>query len=479
MYILDANQINEKMNLATKKIAMPPKFIGLKFSEFERLTKEGGTSGTGLISVRKARLIPSYKMGDELHLASITLSSMSLIKEFRDQIFALIGMKRQGTHHFYTEIAINEKGLNDCRFDGLILQVVKGEIRDAVFLEFKGAKADIEPNQIDRYLNFIKTNFKGVSKLVTVSSEFVADVTHTPYDLPTKVTKGFTLSHLSWSHIKTIAHLLLFDNDENIEDTDQIALMEEVLEYYEDDKVGLSSYNSMSRSWANVVKAIKEKTKTSKEEIDECVKSWIEEQTDMAHLLSKHLGVMVKTSSAKGETSLTKRLKSEATKLEKTSTLSFDLNIKGSYSDINVLADFETSFVTMSVQITPPLTSDKKGKARLKWLLVQLLKCQKISGEAFAQIQPHLFIETRQKYFSNVLRTNVSQFAEVESQLDLSKDIVQFNVLMQRDLKKKFSSGKGFVMELEQMLFNFYSNVVQNLTSWTPPQPKMHQEEVE
>ena len=131
----------------------------------------------------------------------------------------------------------------------------------------------------------------------------------------------------------------------------------------------------------------------------------------------------------------------------------------------------------MSVQITPPLTSDKKGKARLKWLLVQLLKCQKISGEAFAQIQPHLFIETRQKYFSNVLRTNVSQFAEVESQLDLSKDIVQFNVLMQRDLKKKFSSGKGFVMELEQMLFNFYSNVVQNLTSWTPPQPKMHQEE--
>jgi hypothetical protein len=50
---------------------------------------------------------------------------------------------------------------------------------------------------------------------------------------------------------------------------------------------------------------------------------------------------------------------------------------------------------------------------------------------------------------------------------------------MQRDLKKKFSSGKGFVMEREQMLFNFYSNVVQNLTSWTPPQPKMHQEEVE
>jgi len=467
------------MNLAAKKITMPPKFTGLKFAEFERLTKEGGISGNGLISVRQARLIPSYKMGDELHLASITLSSMSLIKEFREQVFALIGMKRQGVHYFYTEIAINEKGLNDCRFDGLVLQVVKGEIRDAVFLEFKGAKAAIEPNQIERYLNFIKANFKGVSKLVTVSSEFVADVSHTPYELPSKVTRGFNLSHLSWSQIKTIAHLLLFDNDENIEDTDQIALMREVLEYFEDEKVGLASYTSMSSGWANVVKAIKEKTKPSKEDFEECVKSWIEEQTDMAHLLSKHLGVSVKTSSAKGETSLSKRLKAEVSKLEKTSTLSFDLNIKGSYSDINVIADFETSFVTMSVQLTPPLSSDKKGKARLKWLLVQLLKCQKINGEAFSQIQPNLFVETRQKYFSNVLRTNVSQFSEVEAQLDLSKDVVQFNVLMQRDLKKKFSSGKGFVMELEQMLFNFYSIVVQNLTSWTAPQPKMHQDEVE
>jgi hypothetical protein len=467
------------MNLTTKKITMPPKFIGLKFAEFERLTREGGTSGNGLISVRKARLIPSYKMGDELHLASITLSSMSLIKEFREQIFSLIGMKRQGSHYFYTEIAINEKGLNDCRFDGLILQVVKGEIRDAVFLEFKGTKASIEPNQIERYLNFIKANFKGASKLVTVSSEFVADVSHTPFELPSKVTRGFNLAHLSWSHIKTIAHLLLFDNDENIEDTDQIALMREVLEYFEDEKVGLANYTSMSSGWANVVKAIKEKTKPSKEDLEECAKSWIEEQTDMAHLLSKHLGVAVKTSSAKGETSLSKRLKAEVAKLEKTSTLSFDLNIKGSYSEINVIADFETSFVTMSVQLTPPLTSDKKGRARLKWLLVQLLKCQKINGEAFSQIQSNLFVETRQKYFSNVLRTNVSQFSEVETQLDLSKDIVQFNVLMQRDLKKKFSSGKGFVMELEQMLFNFYSIVVQNLTSWTAPQPKMHQEEVE
>ena len=467
------------MTLATKKIAIPARFIGLKFTEFERLTKEGGTSGTGLISFRKARLVPSYKMGDELHLASITLASMSLIKEFREQIFALIGMKKQGAHHFFTEIEINEKGLNVCRFDGLILQVLKGEIRDAVFLEFKGAKADIDPKQIDGYLNFIKANFNGVSKFVTVSSEFVADVSHTPYELPPKVIKGFNLYHLSWSHIKTIAHLLLFDNDENIEDADQIALMKEVLEYFEDDKVGLVNYTSMSNGWANVVKAIKEKTKASKEDIDECVKSWIEEQTDIAHLLSKHLGVMVKTSSAKGEANLSKRLKSESIKLEKTGTLSFDLNIKGSFSDINVVADFETSFVTISVQLTPPLTSDKKGKARLKWLLVQLLKCQKISGEAFTQIQPHLFVETRQKYFSNVLRTNISQFSEVETQLDLTKDIVQFNVLMQRDLKKKFSSGKGFVMELEQMLFNFYSNVVQNLTSWTPPQPKIHQEEVE
>jgi hypothetical protein len=54
---------------------------------------------------------------------------------------------------------------------------------------------------------------------------------------------------------------------------------------------------------------------------------------------------------------------------------------------------------------------------------------------------------------------------------------VEFKVLMQRDLKKKFSSGKGFVTEIERMLLDFYSLVVQNLKSWTPPQPKLARED--
>ena len=466
------------MSIDSKKIVWPRKsFIGTKYSEFENLTRVDGTEGKRLVSFRKARLVPSYKTGDELHLASITLSAMSLIKEFREQIFSIVGIKKQGTHHFFTEIAINEVGLENCRFDGLILQVVKGKIRDAVFLEFKGAKSRMDTGQIENYLDFIKTNFKGVNKFVTISSEFVADPSHVPYEVGKNASKGFNLFHFSWSHLKTIAHLLLFDNDENIADVDQVAIMSEVLDYYEDERTGLANYSSMSNGWANVVTAIKEKTKPKSDDLEHCAKSWIEEQTDMAHILSKHLGVLVKTSSVKGELSFSKRIKSEITKLEKTRTLSFDLNIKGSYSDITVEADFETSCVTMSVSLLPPNSSDKKGKARLKWLLNQLVKCQKFGEERFTNIQPLLFIETRQKHFSNSLRVGILQFAEVEHQLDLSKDIVEFKVIMQKDLKKKFLSGKGFVTEVEEMLFSFYSVMVQNLSSWTPPQPKIYKEE--
>lgn len=468
------------MTIAKKKEALPKKgIIGMDFSEFERLTREGGQSDNGLLSLRKARLIPSYKTGDELHLASVTLAAIKYVKEFREQLYSIIGFKKQGSHHFYTEVAFNERGaLGKCRFDGLILQVIKGKIRDAVFFEFKGKNAPIEPEQIEGYLSFIRANFgKECKKMVTVSSEFVADPSHVPFDISKRSLGQTKLYHLSWSHLKTIAHLLLFDNEDNIEDVDQIALMREILDYYEDDKIALTNYGSMSRGWSNVATAIREKTVPLKEDLEDCAKSWIEEQTDMAHSLSKHLGVMVKTSSVKGDVSLSKRLSSEVSQLKKLKTLDFDLNIKASYSDINVEADFETNCVTMSVTSTPPLTSDKKGRARLKWMLNQLVRCQKVAGEGFDKIQSDLFVETRQKYFSSSLRTGVSTFSDVGEQLDLSKDIVEFKVLMQRDLKKKFSSGKGFVTEIERMLLDFYSVVVQNLKSWTPPQPRITRDE--
>ena len=463
-------------SLTKEKISLPKKgLIGLKFSDFERLINANNDGQSGLIVSRKARLIPSYKTGDELHLASVTLAAMDLIKEFRDKLYSDIGFKRQGSHHFYTEVGLkDERGDVKYRFDGLILQVIRGEIRDAVFFEFKGNDSPIDSIQIENYLSFIKDNFK-TNKLVTVSPQFVTDPSHIPYEVNKSKAKKFKLSHFSWSYIKMVAHLLLFDNNDNIEDVDQINLMKEVLDYYEDEKIGLKSFGSMSDGWSKVVKSIQNGTRADKEDLKDAVVSWIQEQTDMTHLLSKHLGVMVRAKSLKSlkVDNLENRIKNEISTLSKEKSLSFDLEIKSSFSDINVLADFETDTISMVVSITPPLLSDKKSKGRLSWMLKQFEKCQKFDELNFNEMKKNIFIETRQKHFKSRFRANIMNFSEVHTQIDLSKDIVEFSVVYQRDLKGKFQSGKGFVREIEKMLLDYYSVMVQNLSSWQRPQPKM------
>ena len=67
-----------KLNVMIKKIN---KLVGLKKSEFDSYVD------AGKISLSESRLIPVLKTGDEMALTSIIMSSLRLIKEFKDQIF--------------------------------------------------------------------------------------------------------------------------------------------------------------------------------------------------------------------------------------------------------------------------------------------------------------------------------------------------------------------------------------------------------
>lgn len=450
-----------------EKKAKLTKLVGLKFSEFEELIKNG------VIQAQPARLIPTYKTGDELHLASVLLSSMKMVREYREKIFQEIKFKKSGSHYFFTEVAFTEKELSSCRFDGLILKVISGEIRDAIFLEFKGKNAKIDPDQIERYIPFIKNNFKNANKLVSVSTEFVADASHVPYTLNGKLTRNFSVHHLSWSQLKMIAHLLLFDNDENIEDSDQVALMREVLEYLEHDSIGLQGYKAMKAGWKEVSASIKNGAIIKDDKIlEEAVQSWIEEQTDMAHILSKELGIMVRTCASKNSGNFSSRLKSEISELKKTSTLDFDLEIKGAYSNIRVTADFVSESVSMSVNLSPP--KDRKNKGRLTWAYKQLEKAHKKEQETFDSIKSNIYVDVNIKYSRTPVRVQLKNYDALYEELDMSSDnIMSFHILYINQLRGKFSSGRGFVNTVESMMFQFYVGIVQNVRSWVAPLPRI------
>ena len=450
-----------------KPFSPPLKLEGLPFEKFLEHIHNGD------IHAQPARLIPTYKTGDELALTSIFLSAIRLVKEFRDKVCSEIKFKKGGKQYFFTEVVFSHKEFGECRFDGLMLSVVGGKIKDFVFFEFKGKNGKLESDQVDRYVKFIRKNYRG-NKLVTVSTEYVADPTQRPYKIGA-LPKGFDVYHFSWSHIKTMAHLLLFDNDENIEDEDQVEILREVLNYFEADAIGLKGYSQMKSGWRSVVEAIKTGVKPNSDNVEEAVQSWLEEQTDMAHILSQELGAMVKTCSSKKDQKLKSRLKSEAQELLKHDMLRFNLQVKGVASEVQVWANFRKENIGMSFSVIPP--TDRGNSARVTYIEKELQRCEKNNPEALKKLDSELFVEVHVKYASKDERFRKSETYKIKEQMSKGPDMTEFKIVYIKSLGAKFKSSKGFVEIIEQMMIDFYQGVVQNARSWTPPAPRIQKAE--
>lgn len=441
------------------------KLVGLSIDDFFKAVKEGD------LRAREARLIPVLKAGDEMALASVLLASFKYVKEFREKFFKAVKFKKSARIYYFTEVQFEHREYSSSRLDGLILSVSKGIIKDAMILEFKGKNGKVDPSQIDQYLSLNKTTFR-VDKLISVSPEYVPDIDHLPYT-PIKKSKAVQLYHFSWSRLKNIASLLLFQNGDNIEDEDQVNILTEVMHYLESDTNGLRGFSQMKKGWSNVVAAIKTGVKPEQYDLEEAVQSWLEEQTDMAHLLSGELGVPVSTSSAKKDGSLVKKLKSEISSLSKTNQLKFQLLIKDVVSDIKVVADFRNETIEMSIDLDAPSEDSKRNRARLTWLNNQLKRAQEREAEAFNKLSENIFIDVSVKFGRQPIRYKLSDFHMAWEDLVNEKDITSYSILAIKDIGAKFKSNKKFVELIEQMMFDYYQGLVQNLKSYTRPAPRI------
>ena len=225
-----------------KKIS---KIIGMKKVDFDQYITEKE------ILLRPARLIPTSKPGDEMTLTSIFLSSIRLIKEFKMLLMKPINIRISGKIYVYTEIDFKQISASE-RIDGLLIIVRSGIIQEAVLFEMKNKNDEINKNQLMSYLHIAKE--MGINNFITISNQFV--VTPTQYPIDVKTPKGINLYHFSWSYILTIAHILLFDNNLNIEDVDQVEIMKEAIAYYENKISGVCGFSQMIPGWKEIVERI-------------------------------------------------------------------------------------------------------------------------------------------------------------------------------------------------------------------------------
>lgn len=330
----------------------------------------------------------------------------------------------------------------------------------------KNKNNGIDKNQIEDYISISKS--LKVNKLVTISNEFVADSTHSPVKV--KVPKNISLHHFSWTYLITKGRLLLFKNDLNIQDDDQTEIITEALHYFESSVSGICGYIQMKPGWKELAESIRnQKTlKITDQYIEEAVLSWYEEEKDIALLLSRKLGVLVK-SSPKNKESIKKDIK----KIIKDNCLTGELIIKNAVSDIKLLAEFERRIVSMSIKLTPPL--DKGNKARITWVGKEIEKCKRKNESLFLKLANEIIIEADIKYARENLKIKLTELEKLV-ELTKDKDIIAFKITLNRGFGANFSSVKKFIVLIENMSLEYYEGIVQHVNTWNRPTPKIVQE---
>ncbi len=436
------------------------KIVGLKKSEFDAFVESGD------ISLRKAHLISFFKPGDEMGLTSVILASLRLIKEFRKAVLSAAKMMSGGRIYVFTEVTLPQ--FPESRVDGLLIVVKSGVIRDAALFEMKNGKSDLEKDQIERYQQIAKAYL--IPRLITVSNQFVSVPTQFP--IAVKQIKSVDLYHFSWSYLLTLAHVLLFDNDTNIADEDQVEIMREVVDYLEFDKSGVCGFNQMKKGWSETVDKINTGAllKSADAAICEAVISWQQEERDIALILSRSLGTLVDSGQSKYRGDLKARLESDTKKLIADRMLVSTLRVRGAVSDIQISALFEKRTIEMSVSLKPPM--NKKMRGQLSWMKRQLITCGKKDEATFDKIKGELIISIWMKNMRSPERINLAGFDDVYEHIK-GREIKEFRIVCIKDFGKKFASRKIFVDTIEQMSLDFYRGVVQHLVKWEPTAPKM------
>ena len=440
----------------------PTKIIGLSLQQFDEILANNKE-----FHLQKARLLPFYKAGDEMALTSIFLSGLRLIREFRNEIYRTINLSRSSQLRIYTEvefILFDKK-----RIDGLILVLRSNKIIDAVLLEVKNNKNEISENQILEYLQIAKEY--GISNFLTISNQFVSFPTQSPINI--KPPRQVSLYHLSWTFILTIARILIADNDTNIENADQLEVMKEIVEYFESKNSGILGLTQMKSGWTELTRKANAGTslKLSDPIVEDTISSWLQEERCMALVLSKELGLFVRSGQTRFKNDLSGRVKFEQKELVNNSRLKSNLHIDGAVSPLKIIGYFDRMTIEMSSFIQAP--DDKQNRGKISWLKNQIKRCQNKNQVLFKLLEPDLVVDVYSKYYGkNSLRFRLDELDSASSQIG-KREIKGFSILYIKSLGKSFESRKGVVVIIEKMLINYYQLILQHLKRWEKPAPKI------
>lgn len=420
--------------------------------------------------MQRARLIPVSGIGSvqeaEQRATSALLAVLTKVRDLSVELLSPLGAPRAQRAEVgaFIEVMIAESGKR-IRPDGL-LRVEYGKKTWSAVVEVKTGSNTLEADQINAYWDLARD--AGIDHVLTISNELsAADGVHPTQGLKVRANSRVGVSHLSWTKIITTANRI--KKHKGISDPEQAWLLDELIRYLQHPKSGALQFDDMGGAWTSIRDAAREGTLTKRTTgLDDVVGHWDQLLRYAAMQLSAEIGDDVDLVYPRGMADPQKRRGMQIDSLCGSGQLTGTLRIPNTAGDLQVIADLRARRLSAVIDMTAP--QDRGARGRVSWLVGQLT-------EAPADLMIEAFVKNaRLGTAATLAQTQEDRHAPLDSSRG---EPHRFRLVMRSEMglgRKRGMRNSGFIDSVLDLVTAFYGDVVQHVTPWQPPAPKLTKE---
>lgn len=402
----------------------------------------------------------------EMRATSAFLSMVKAVSEFGRKITKIAGAPA-GAIECFTEVELKDNTRNKSRPDGVI-RITRGKTTWIALVEVKVGSNGLEQEQFDRYHNLAREH--GFNALITISNQPAHPNGYPPVKVDQRKVKGTPVIHLSWARLLSEAQQLSWQS--GVADEDQGYMLSEWIRYVNDPNARIVLAPSVGNYWNGLLSAAaSEKLGSVKQDVESFIDTWIGFLSVQSFRLRASLGepnvdLRLRGDEKKKPELYSKRL---CTELMQTNKVQSNLVIPHTAGDLELTIDLRSRHVFFQVDVAAP--SDKTTKGQVGWMISQLKKLDAVSSHLKLIVdwkKNGLFSETT---ISKAIEDRDSLLFDMENnpipkEVEIRRFIIEWSIEIP---KKKSDIFLAIGRNLEQ----FYQDVIQNLTVYTPSAPKM------
>lgn len=321
----------------------------------------------------------------------------------------------------------------------------------------------LETDQINAYWDLARA--EKFDHVLTISNEIAPNAdAHPTEGLRVRANSPVQVSHLSWTAILTSAVRL--KQFAGVEDPEQAWILGELIRYLEHPASGALAFGDMGPNWVAVRDAARTATLTKRDNgVEDVGSRWDQLLRYGALKLGSEIGEDVIHVLSRNHREAKARTAHLVDSLCADGRLEGTLRIPNTVGDLELEADLHGQHLAAAVEMNAP--DDRGAVGRVSWLVNQL-----------KDAPADLVIESYVKKARTPTTARLSDIRDDRTLAldDQKREPYRFRVIHRTAMGRGRTTGKknpGFIDSVLELINDFYGRVVQNLTPWTPPAPKM------